>query len=107
MAVPSMVMKKLSVSVAAAGTQVPLTTDKIKTPFFEIIMLNASAATNFYIGDSTVDSNWIPRVKNQPYAFTSAPESPMSNVEFDLSKIWVDADNTASFVVQYLKMAES
>lgn len=98
-------LRKLSVTVAVAGTQVPISATQLFVTDFEFYVDDGNAGANMYIGDSTVDNTWIPRPKGDAFNFTHGDGTligPGGVEAFDLSRIYVDADTGGdTAIVQY------
>lgn len=103
---------KVDVTVATAGTAVPLMASDSPliahrfTP--DILIYNSSLNSNIYIGESDVDSTWIPIA---PGGFkhlkhgTGSLLGDDAQYSFDLSKIYIDADsNGSTAIVEFLKV---
>lgn len=105
--------EKIDVTVTTAGTAVPISATPLYVTDFEIYIPSANAGANCYVGDSGVDNTWIPRAKSNSYNFTHGTGvlsglGHQAVAEFDLSRVYVDADsNGDSVVVQYLKRDKS
>lgn len=98
-------MRKITVTVTTAGTQVPISATPLFVTDFEVFPLNANAGASMYVGDSTVDNTWIPRPKNFPVNFIHGHgtlDGDGDVLGFDLSKIYLDGDADGDVaIVQY------
>jgi len=98
-------MRKLSVTVSLAGTQVPISATQLFVTDFEVYVNDSNAGANMYIGDSTVDNTWIPRPKGETINFTHGDGTligPAGVEAFDLSRIYLDADAANdNAIIQY------
>ncbi len=102
---PGLTWKKIEVTIPTAGTAVPLSATPIYTTDFEL----HAPATNVgpvYFGGTAVNNTWIPRAPGSTVNFSSgsgALRGVNSELGFDLSKLFVDADNNGNkVIVQYL-----
>lgn len=98
-------MRKIAVTIAAAGTAQPISATPLFATDFEFFVVSGNVGANGYIGDSTVDNTWIPRAAGQTYNFVHGSGNFLGVdpvVGFDLSKIFIDSDaNGDEFIIQY------
>jgi len=105
--------RSIVVTIATAGTAVPITTERIHTTWFELHVPSGNTGSVF-IGDKTVDDTWIGRNKasgaddeDGTYLFTIEGSNLASGDYFDLSQVYLDADTSGdTAIVQYVR-AES
>lgn len=98
--------KKIDVQVTTPGQRVPISQERIFVTDFEVYVKSGNAGAAMYLGGKTVDSTWIPRPKGVSYNFTHGDGTFLgceSNLGFDLSRIYMDADGAGDqAIVQYL-----
>ncbi len=99
--------RTITVTVAAAGTAVQVTSDRIVTPFIEVHFPVGNGGVS-YIGDETVDSAWVPRAADSTHRWSASEKGDLTHGDyFDLSKIYIDAATSAdTAIVQYLAPEE-
>lgn len=97
--------RKIRVTVAVAGTAVPISENPLFVSDFEIFPLAANTGANSYVGNSEVDNTWIPRPKGEAVNFVHGTGNFIGRdavVGIDLSRIYVDSDSNGDVViVQY------
>ena len=105
--------RKKFVTVAAAGTAVRVSSDQVMVPEFEIYVPTGNTGS-VYIGNEDVensngiDGGWIPRTKGEVINFTASENVSFASGDyFDLSEIYVDADNAGDDVIIQYKVQES
>lgn len=100
--------KMIRVTVTTAGTAVPINDKSVTgidifTPSFTLFALNANSGANFYFGDSTVDSSWIPYAKNIVWSVVHGSGELVGTAglsgEFDLSKVYIDSASNGDIIV--------
>lgn len=98
-------LAKLTATVAAAGTAVPLSATDLYTTDIEIFCKSANVG-NIYIGDSTVDNTWIPRAPGSDTNITTGSGSMASRsaeLGFNLKNIYINAGtNGDGVIVEYM-----
>lgn len=101
-------MRQVLVTVATAGTAVPISANTLFATDFEVFPLNTNIGSNMYVGNVSVDNTWIPRPRNQPVNFvhgTGVIDGANMVIGFDLSKIYLDADsNGDTAIIQYFAL---
>lgn len=95
--------RKIAVDMPTTGDAVQITSSRILCPSFEIHAPSGNAG-KVYIGDSTVDNTWIPREQGGTWRFAASENGDTTRGNFfDLSKIYVVADNDGDdVIVQYV-----
>lgn len=94
--------KTITVTVSTAGDAAQISASRIFASDFEVYVKSGNTGAAMYVGDSTVDNTWIPRVRGGTFGFTQGDGDIGRSLAFDLSKIYVDADsNGDECIVQY------
>jgi len=95
----------IRVTVTTAGTPVRISSTPITTPEFEMFVLSANAGANMYIGDSTVDNQWIPRARSTRTSYTSGNADLVKDNLFQLNEIYLDSDGNGDIaIIQYREL---
>lgn len=91
--------KKISIDIPMAGQRVPLSATSIKVPWFELYCASTNGGS-IYLGDSTVNSTWIPRAASSNLTFTASNRGDLTEGDwFDLSKIYVTCATAGDDVI--------
>ena len=105
--------RKIFIDVPIAGTAVSISSYPLFVTEFEVYVPTGNTGS-VYIGNKDVenssgaDGGWIPRTKGEVLAFTASENVSLSSGDFfDLSSIYIDADNAGDDVIVQYKIAEA
>ena len=100
--------KKITVTIGASATPI---SNLLGVPVnlyctdFEVWFPSTNAGTYCYIGNSTVDATWIPRVKQKNYNFVQGTGSIGGTIPeegFNLGKIYIFGTQNDTAIVEYM-----
>jgi len=94
-------LKTITVTLGADAK--PISNTPIKVPFIEIH--NKTGNSSCFVGDSTVDSTWVPIAAGATKSYTASEISASTKGDyFDLSKMYVAGTAADDVIFQYLQV---
>lgn len=99
--------RRLVLTIPPSGDPVPISATNIFTPDFDVHFPSANAAASGYIGDSTVDATWIPRVKGTTFSYAHGDGNlggMRPSLGFNLAKIFVHTGTAGdTCIIEYME----
>lgn len=98
--------RKITVTIAAGPVATPISATNLFTTDFSIHFPTTNAATEGYVGDSTVDTSWIPRAAGSSFNFVhgmGSMDGDSTVTAFNLKKIFVITSTPGdTAIVEYM-----
>lgn len=100
-------IKTLNVTVAIVGEPVPISETPIYTTDFNFHAKVTNSGSYMYIGEESTDNAKISYGTGSIANFTVGTGRPLHDENFDLSRIYIDADTAGDIAVIQYRVLES